>query len=281
MRLGVAAVCCCILLACSSARAGRHRDEAPQRIVSLAPSTTEALFAIGAGSLVVGVSRYCDYPPEARRLPKVGGFVDPSLEAILGLDPDLVVGARAPSNRGVVERLVASGIDVYFPPSESLRDVRAMLVGLGRRAHRTEQAARVLARIDRDLAEIARAVRGRPRPRVLFVIGRHPLAVAGPSSFAGELVELAGGVNVVRRGGAYPTLGLERVLELAPDVVIESGHGETGPAIDWTRLATVPAVRDHRIERVDDVRIIRPGPRIAGGVAALARVLHPGTIQPQ
>lgn len=251
--------------------------------MSLTPNTTEALFAIGAGARVVGVSRYCDWPREATRLPKVGGYVDPSLEAILALRPDLVVGARGPSNRGVVDRLSQSGIATYFPQDRSLEDVYALLLGLGERTGRSDAARTLVTRLRRERAAVERALAGRRRPRVLLVYGYRPIVVAGPGGFADELVRAAGGQNALRDGTAYPTISLERVEALAPEVIVEarfSAHEDSTSTPDWQRLPTIPAVRDGRVIVLRDERLIRPGPRVLEGVRVLASRLHPDVVIP-
>ena len=276
-----------LLLALSLAACSRPAPgpaHAPARIVSLSPSTTEALFAIGAGAAVVGRSRYCDYPPEVAHLPVVGGYVDASLETILALTPDLVVGARGPAGRAIADALVARGVATYFPLTESMAEIDAMLVGLGELTGHAADAVAVVARIAAQRAAVARAVAGAPRPRVLFVFGLSPIVVAGPSSFANEMLRLAGGENALLYGRGYPTIALERVLALAPDMVVDAaiaeGHGGTrihpGDA-GWRELA---AVREGRVVGLADEAVLRPGPRIGDGIAALARAIHPGLVVP-
>lgn len=281
----IAVVAWALGCACSGdATAARTAPRGPaRRIVSLTPNTTEALFAIGAGDRVVGVSRYCDWPREAASLPKVGGYVDPSLEAILALRPDLVVGARGPSNRGVVDRLRESDIATYFPLDRSLDDIYALLLGLGQRVGRSDAARTVVARLRRDRAAIDRALAGRTRPSVLLVYGYRPIVVAGPGGFADELVRASGGRNVVREGTAYPTISLERVEALAPEVIVEarfSEHEDGASAPDWQRLPTIPAVRDGRVIVLRDERLVRPGPRVVEGIRVLASRLHPEVVIP-
>ncbi len=269
--------------AAGSSAAGASGPGADQaaRLVSLAPSTTETLFAIGAGPEVVGVSRFCDHPAAVARLPRIGGFNDPSLEAVLALRPTLVTGARGPANRGTVERLSAHGVASYFPPDASLADVRAAIRGLGAKTRRAAAAEAVVARIDAQLAAIAAALGGARRPRALLVFGRRPLSVAGPGTFADEMLRAAGAENVVTSGPAYPTIGVERVLALAPDVILEAGMAAGGDGdFDWARYPAIPAVRDGRVLRFEDARVLRPGPRVAEGVAVLARLLHPAAVIP-
>lgn len=275
------------LCACSSspAREAEHDRTPPLatnvRVVSLAPSMTEALFAIGAGDSVVGVSRYCDFPEEATHRPRVGGFLDPSLEAILALSPTLVVGARSPSNRGVVDTLERHHVAVYFPEDESMAGVREMLRELGSRTHHERQADALVAAMNQHLLAIESALAGRARPRVLLVFNQNPLSVAGPGTFPDEMLRRAGGDNAVREGTGYPTLSIERVMELSPDVIIEAWMGASAPrASDWSRYTSVPAVANHRVIAIEDERLLRPGPRLVDGVAVLARVIHPDATVP-
>lgn len=247
-------------------------------MVSLTPNTTETLFAIGAGEILVGRSRYCDHPAEARRLPSVGGYIDPSLEAILALRPDLVTGARGPAGPGVTKPLEERGVATYFPPTESIDDIEAMIVGLGRLVGYGEAAQALVSKSRADRQRIAEAIADADRPRVLLVFGTAPIVVAGPGSFADEMLRLSGGTNAMAEGVAYPTLGLERVLALDPDLVINAAVAESHGAVD---LANEPGWRELRAMKqgqyraiADDV-VLRPGPRIAEGLSILARTIHP------
>ncbi len=249
------------------------------RVVSLSPSTSEALFAMGAGDRLVGRSRYCDYPEAVKKLPQVGGYVDPSFEAILALKPDLVVGARGPAGSAVTQRLESLGVATYFPPTESFAEIDQMLLGIGERTAHANEAKEAVRKIHERLDAIAKAVATKPRVRVLLVFGLEPLSVAGPGSFPNEMLEHAGAVNVVREGNAYPTLGMEHVLSLDPDVVINAAMAEeraaerlNANAPGWGR---VRAVKENKIVVLASEAVLRPGPRIAEGVAIIARALHP------
>jgi iron complex transport system substrate-binding protein len=252
---------------------------AARRVVSLSPSTTEALFAIGAGARTVGRSRYCDWPPEARALPQVGGYVDPSFEAILALRPDLVTGARGPAGAALSERLEARGIRTFLPPTESFEEIDAMILGLGERTGTQAQARVSVEALHARAEAVERAVAPRPRVRVLLVFGLEPISAAGPRTFADEMLRRAGGVNAVTEGGGYPTLGLERVMTLDPDVIVNAGMGaglgEERIGADTPGWARVRAVRERRVVAMTDESVLRPGPRVGDGLAALARALHP------
>ncbi len=249
------------------------------RVVSISPSMTEAVFAIGAGDLMVGRSRFCDYPPEAAALPVVGGFSDPSLEAIVALRPTLVISARGPAGASLAQSLEAQGIAVYSPETESIAQIENALTELGRRLSHDEGARVAVAVIQAARRKIAGAVARRMRVRAAFLFDVAPIYAAGPGSFADELMREAGGDNCVIAGGAYPTLGLEQLLSLDPEVILD-GSGDEGGASrvaqkrgdpGWSKLR---AVREGKVRPLAASVVLRPGPRIGEGLAAVARALH-------
>ncbi|WP_438033820.1 ABC transporter substrate-binding protein [Sorangium sp. So ce204] len=254
------------------------------RVVSLSPSTTEAVCAIGAGAALVGRSRYCDHPPEVLGLPSVGGYADPSIEAIIALSPTLVVGARGPAGPALDESLRAHGIVTCFPDTESLAQIEDMLAELGRRLDAAPGAEQAIGRIRarRRAVEQAVAARGAPRVRAALLYDTSPLFVAGPGSFPDELIRLAGGENVITRGGPYPSISVEQLLVLDPDVLLD-GTSSDGDMRGASRLAglrdapgwrSLRAVREGRLRPLNTEVVLRPGPRIGDGLAAVARALH-------
>ncbi len=268
---------------CSRSHEGAPTGEA-HRIVSLGPSTTEALFAMGAGDRVVARSRYCDWPPEATKLPAVGGL-EPDIEAILQLGPDLVVGPSGQWSSRFSDTMHAHGIATWFPDEiESLVGVDALLEGLGQRTGHAAEARVLDAQLDAREASIEKATASGPHPRVLLVAGLGPIVVAGPHAFADDLLRHAGAVNVVAEGGSWPVLGFERVVALDPDVILDVSVAESGGQTHITRDAQgwsgVRAVREGRVVPIGDERVLRPGPRIAEGLAVLARALHPDAAIP-
>jgi iron complex transport system substrate-binding protein len=256
-----------------------QRASPARRVVSLSPSTTEALVAVGAGNQLVGRSRYCDWPPEVASIPSVGGFVDPNLEAIVALRPDLVTGARGPGGRRVADRLESLGIATYFPETESLDGIDSMILGLGARTNHEDSAKDVVAEIRVREARIRRQVGALPRRKALLVFGLEPIVVAGPGSFPDEMLRAAGATNVVTEGGGYPTLGIEHVLALAPEVIVDASmQGSPGSehiSKDTPAWRELPAVREGRVVAIVDPAVFRPGPRVAEGIAAIARAMHP------
>jgi iron complex transport system substrate-binding protein len=265
------------IAACSRPEAGGFDAGGARRIVSLAPSTTEALFAIGAGDRLVGRSRFCDFPPEATSLPIVGD-VEPDLEAVLALRPDLVVGVGGLTSGRLADKLGARGISTWFSDAGSLAAIGGLLRELGERAGHPRDASRLAESLDARERSIERSVAGAPRPRVLFVVSLAPVVAAGPKSFANELIYDAGGDNVLAEGGAWPTIGFERIVELSPDVVLDATMASDGAARISAQSAGwggVRAVREGRVVPIRDERVLRAGPRIAEGLAVLAHVLHP------
>jgi iron complex transport system substrate-binding protein len=256
-----------------------RRTSTELRIVSISPSATEAVFALGRGDRLVGRSTYCDEPPEARAVPEVGGFADPSLERIVALSPTLVVGERGPAGPRLVEALESRGIATWFPPIGSLADIEAFLIGLGDRLDAKDAAAAAVARIRARAAEVDAAVAGRPRPRVLFLFDFAPIVAAGPGSFPDELLRRAGADNVVTRGGMYPRLGPEGVLALDPDAIVDGSapgaYAEPPMALlrGIAGLDALRAVRAGRVARLEGTAALRPGPRIGDGLLQLSRVV--------
>lgn len=252
--------------------------QAVRRVVSLSPSTTEAMDALDALGLLVGRSRYCDHPASVQSLPVVGGFTDPNYEAIIALRPDLVIGARGPAGAGLTERLGARGVATYFPPTESLDEIEAMMAGLGERVGRASEGRAAAGAMRRRREQIGARAAGRRRVRALLVFGTSPIVAAGPGSFTDEMLRLAGGQNVLsERPGAvaYPTLAIEQVIALGPEVILDAavmerpGQAGLGPA--WQ---PVEAVRKGRVVTLSDESILRPGPRVLDGVEALAKALE-------
>jgi iron complex transport system substrate-binding protein len=255
--------------------------QSPSRIVSLAPSVTETLFALGLAREVVGVTDYCDFPAAARKLPRVGGFKGKSLETIVSLSPDLVVGTRDGNEPGLLRALTRLKVRVLTVQPSTLEgvieSVRTIGAATGREAEAEALAARLQSRLD---AVHARVRNARPVP-VLFVYGRDPLVLAGPGTFADDMVRWAGGENVAGDAAVpYPRFSMETVLARSPEVIIEGAMGSEGAKaaaarVFWSRWESLPAVRDGRIEIINESLIARPGPRIFDGLELLALALHP------
>jgi len=248
----------------------------PRRIVSLVPSITEILFALGLGDRVAGVTRFCDFPPEARAKPRVGGYADPGVEAVVALAPDLVFASADSTPRGLVSRLEALGVPVYVVYPRNLSGALATIAEVGRVAGAPAEGAALGRALAERVAAVEAAVAGRPRPRVILCVMVQPVVVAGPGTLGDDLVRTAGGVNAVPAGvSAYPTWGPESLLAADPDVIVVSPHpGQPEPTSIFRAWPELRAVRDGRVVTVDADWVHRPGPRLAQGLEALARALH-------
>jgi iron complex transport system substrate-binding protein len=262
-----------------AAPAANQSNAPARRVVSVSPSTTEALFAVGAGDRVVGRSRFCDWPPEATKLPTVGGVIDSDVEAILALEPDLVVGSPGPASARLGERLAKFGVATWFPEVDSLAEVDAMILGMGERTGHEAQAKDVAGAVDARAAGVEHAIAGASMPRVLLVVDIGPVVATGPKDFLDELLRRAGGTNVLTQGPSWQTLDFEQIVGLDPDVVVDVSAANSGEVArirpETPGWKEVRAVREGHVKTLADARILRPGPRIAEGLAVLARALHP------
>jgi iron complex transport system substrate-binding protein len=247
----------------------------PRRVITLAPSLTDVLVALGATERLVGVTRV-DHAPEVAALPRVGGFLDPNPEVILGLRPDLVLwvtdGGALPSVRRIAE-LSDGAIPILAIPIITVADVSAAARLVGEALGDPGGGAALAARLEGSVARLKARAAGLPRKRVLFVVGRDPLVVAGPGSFPDELLRLAGCDNAVGGTRPWPVYPLELAVGGNPDLVIDAALDE--PADGIRRLAAVPAVRDGRVVRLSGDALLRAGPRMIAALDELFLALHP------
>lgn len=252
---------------------------APTRIISLVPSVTEILYSMGAQDRVVGVTDFCDYPPEARRKPHVGGMLAPSLEGMVSLKPDLVVATSAGNRQETFDQLDRLRIPLYVVNPRTVADVLDLVGRLGRLADRTEAADRMVATLRDRVRAVTARVEGRPRPRVLYVLWPDPLIVPGRGSLVSELIALAGGESVTADGGeGYPRYSLEAALARNPDIIVLASHGSERTPLSrdtWERFRQVPAISRGRLYTIDGNLTHRYGPRIVEGLERLARLIHP------
>lgn len=250
----------------------------PARIVSLAPSITETLFALGAGSRVVAVSDHCDYPPEVTALPRVGSFNAPNVEAVLAARPDVVIGTPSPGNHENVLTLRHLGVRVEIVDPDRLAELPAVTRRIAEIAGVPEAGARLVAGMTRDLNAVRRKVAGATKPRALVLVGQDPLIAAGPKSFLGEMLTEAGAVNLAPTGESWPRMNVEVVIAADPEVIVDCSMGtEAGTAARdyWMRFPSLTAVKNGRVYPFTAFEALRPGPRIAIALEELARLLHP------
>jgi iron complex transport system substrate-binding protein len=249
-----------------------------QRIVSLAPSVTETLFALGFGDRVVGVTTYCDYPAEARKVPKIGGFMNPSLETIAAKRPDFVIGVTSATDAVKAREMERLGLKVTLISLGSVNEILRSIKSIARLLGNSDAGEKLVAKITRQFDETKTRVASAPRRATLLAVGLRPLVVVGGKNFINELIYLAGGENIAGNAD-QPWLNLpnEYVVAKAPQVIIEAGMGsERGKsAKHWDDLKSIPAVREHRVYAYQSDKILRPGPRIGEGLEEIARLVHP------
>ena len=246
----------------------------PKRIISLAPSATEILYAVGAGSKIKADTIFCDFPPAARTLPHVGGPITPNAEKIRQIGPDLIILAEQglpPARADVLAALWRA--PVYVTAAATYADVERDIAALGALVGTREATAATLARMRAAQAAARRAVSGRPRPRVFVVVWDKPLMTAGGGSFIGDLIRQAGGDNVAEgMGQSYPSYSPERLLRDQPDAILTGANNKT---LDFPGARALRAVRSRRVFYVTGDLTDRPGPRLGLGLLAVARALHP------
>jgi iron complex transport system substrate-binding protein len=266
-----------VLLGCTHAHESRSAGHA-HRVVSLTPSLTETVDALGAADLLVGVDEYSTHPDSVRSLPKVGNFLQPNLEAILDVTPDIVLADDVQTLR------LPSEIKIFSIPMQTVADVRHALLTVGDALGKDEIAKQIVARLDGDLDAAARAIpSGAPRPRVLFVVDRRPdltqMVAAGPGTYLDELIQRAGGDNVLAGAGSrYEKISVEEVLTGRPDVILDATHTEDAAEsararTDWDTLTAVPAVQQGRVHMLDAM-FVTPGQRLGEALRKLVALVH-------
>ncbi len=246
------------------------------RVFSVIPSLTESVAALDPGVLIAR-TRF-DRAPEFAHLPSLGGAINPNLEALARLEPDLVISWDDATQRTVADRAEALGIPVYRANVQTIDDVRSHLRRLGTLLGREERASLIIDSLDQALATVGTAIRGRDPVSVYYSVWHDPPQTTGPGTFIDELIELAGGRNIfgdARR--AWPQVSVEVVLQRAPDALVIARHAPGAEGVPWLGAPgwrELDAVRTGRYLLVDGDLFNRPGPRVADAAAHLARFLH-------
>jgi iron complex transport system substrate-binding protein len=258
------------------------------RIVSLAPSITEVLFALGLGEKVVGVTRYCEYPAEALKKPKVGGYYDPNYEAIVDLKPDLVI--VLPEHEEPGKYLHGLHIRTLAVSHASIADILDSIITIGRLCDVEPKAQEIVTNLKNRMARIRKKTEGQYRPRTIISVGRNmgrgglnDLYVSGKDGFYNEMIMLAGGKNIYEGGTiSFPVVSGEGLLRLNPEVIIEmipdlgENRWDKGTILqEWKSVNEVDAVKNNRVYLFEQDYVVIPGPRFIFLLEKMARVLHP------
>lgn len=252
----------------------------PQRVVALAPSITEIIYALGLEKRLVGVTRFSDFPQAARDLPKVGSYVQLDLERIVALNPDLCIAVKDGNPKQVVARLEALGVPVYAVDPRDIPTVLESIEEIGGLFSKEQVAESVVAHMEQRIGAVKQTVSGvSARPGIFFQIGISPIVSVGTDTFIHELIELAGGSNLTAGPIPYPRYSREQVIALAPEIFIitSMARGEIFERVkkQWEQWPDIPAVKNGRILLVDSNLYDRASPRLVDGLEQLARLIHP------
>lgn len=259
--------------------------EKPERIISLAPSNTEILFALGLGDKVVGMTEYCNYPPEAEEKEKIGSYSTPNIEKIVNLNPDLVLAAYG-NPIGTVEALKRFNLTVVGLKSDNLDEILYDIRLVGEITGQSDNASVLVADMAQRIEVIDERMSGlsvEEKPTVLHIIWHDPIWVAGKGTFEDELIRRSGGLNIAPVEG-YKTISLEQLIDLNPEVIITPtgtgmGFAKTNYSYEYIinepRLRVIEAVKSNRIYVIDADIVCRAGPRIVEALEEMAKIIHP------
>ena len=252
----------------------------PHRIVSLNPTTTELLYAIGAGARLVGRTSYDRLPAEVRSLPDLGPGIRPNVESVLGAAPDLVILYASDDNRDAARRLRASGVHTASFRVDRLRDFRRVTLALGRITGETAAARATVDSVERTLDRVRAATAALPKPTVFWPVWMSPLLAIGGGSYLDELLTIAGGRNIYGElPQPSPSVSFEDLVRRDPDVILASVSWRERTRVE-PRWATLRAVREQRVLLFDTTIVNGPSARVGAGAAGLAVLLHPGMRAP-
>lgn len=285
-------ICLSLVCACNSARTSSQgtrkiTDDAGRevalparvdRVITLAPNLTEVVFAVGAGDRLVGNTTYCDYPPEAKAIAKVGDSLQPSLERIIALRPQVVLISTASQLEVFTQQLQHQNIAVFVTDPHDLDGIFRSIEQVGQILGQTEQAAAVVKKLRERSAAVEQAVRQAKPVRVFYQVSGEPLYTVGRDAFVTDLMRRAGAISVTADvPGAWPKYSSESALAARPEAIILPTGGSMGAANSNVAeaLSRSPAVLNGRVYKINDDFLARPGPRVVDGLEAMARALHP------
>ena len=252
----------------------------PKRIISLAPSITEILFALGLVDEIAGVTDFCDHPEGTLKKPKIGGFVNPSMERIVSLRPDLIAWIRDGNRKENIQALKDLGLPVYLIDPKGFDGVMRSIEKIGQAVGRSEGSKKIVREMRTKTERIAGLTASLPRPTVFFQIGNAPMITVGKGTLADDLIRLAGGKSISEDETVeYPAYGIETILKKAPEIIIissmEAERNYPNLVKNWKNWKSVPAVARNAIHVIDSNLVDRPTPRIVEGLEALVRIIHP------
>lgn len=258
----------------------------PERIVALAPSITEIVFALEQAHRLKGATQFSDYPPEARRLPRVGSYVKLDIERIIALKPDLCIAIKDGNPKGAITRIEALNTPVFAVNPTNLETVMETILALGDLLDAQPKAHALVDDMRARIQDVATRVQSvTSRPRVFLQIGLAPIVSAGTNTFIHELIIKAGGENIAQGPASYPRFSIEDIIRLKPDILVitSMARGAIFEEVKagWQRWKAIPAVANQRIHVVNSDLTDRPSPRLVDGLESLARIIHPTLFTPK
>ena len=252
----------------------------PQRIVSLAPGITEILYALNLGDKIVGVTSFCNWPAQARKKPQVGGFINPSIETIVSLKPDLIIATADGNRRDTVRQLERIGLTVYVTNPSDIRGILTGILHLGEITAAQKSAGALVGGLKKRLHNVTAQTHGKNKPRIFFQIGLDPVITAGGGTLISEAIELAGGINIAGLDSSrYPRYSAESIMVGSPDIILfapMAGDREFAAVKNfWRKFPEIPAVKNNKIYPVETDLISRASPRIIDAIEKMALIFHP------
>ena len=256
----------------------------PGRIVSLAPNITEILFSLGLEAEIAGVTDFCDYPEAALRKPRVGGYINPSLERIVSLKPDLIIGTREGIRMEAVQALTDLGLSVYLVDPWGFDGATKTITHIGEAVERRNESAKIVKGMTAGRERVVSLTRSLPRPSVYFQLGAGSMVTVGKGTLGDDLIRFAGGASIsAAEPAGYPLYSIETVLSKAPEIIIVSsmeGKKDYSNVMGkWRQFKSIPAVKRGAIHVIDSNLVDRPTPRIMEGLEALVRIIHPEVLE--
>ena len=254
--------------------------DVPKRIVSLAPSITEILFALGLNEEIVGVTHFCDYPEAALKKPKIGGFINPSIEKIVSIKPDLIIGTRDGNPMETIDRLSGLGFSVILTDSKGFDGVIRTISNIGEIVGRQYESRRITRDMIRRKEYVLARTRSLPKPKVFFQVGYVSIITVGRGTLGDDLIHLAGGNSISEHESLnYPIYSIEAIILKAPEIIITSSMENKMDRLNlvktWQKWKSIPAVKMNAIYVIDSNLVDRPSPRIIEGLEAMAKMIHP------
>jgi len=274
---------------CCGSFAGEIKDEigrrliinnTPRHIVSLAPGITEILYALNLETKIAGVTSFCNWPREARQKPQIGGFINPSIEKIVSLQPDLILATVDGNRKDVVRQLERLGLTVYVTNPQDTKGILESILHIGEITSEQKNARALVQKLKKRLDNITEQTGKKIKPRIFFQIGLDPVITAGRDTFINEIISLAGGINIAASDMArYPRYSAEGILSGAPDIILFAPMANDSEFTTvkkfWQKFPEIPAVKNNKIYPIETDLISRASPRIIDAIEKMALIFHP------